>query len=73
MRPLFALLQSGQVIDSGVLDHRQEDKDEAEPQINVHSFDVGDSGHGGVHSGDDGGHGEHCCDAFKEIRLISLL
>ena len=57
--PLLTLLQCGQVVNCSVLYHRQEDKDKADPEVNVHSFDVGDPRHGGVDSSDDGGHGEH--------------
>ena len=63
---LSAVLDGGQVVDGGVLQHRQEDKDEADPKVDVHGLDVGHSGHGRVHSGDDGGHGQHCGDAWSE-------
>lgn len=69
--PLLALLQSGQVVDGSVLDHRQEDEDEADPQVNVHGLDVGHPGHGGVDSGDDGGHGEHRGDTWGNRRHFS--
>lgn len=60
---LSAVLDGGQVVDGCVLQHRQEDKHEADPEINVHRLDVGHAGHGRVDSGDDGGHGQHRGDA----------
>lgn len=61
--PLFPLLHGGEVVDRRVLDHRQEDEDEADPEVDVHRLDVGDPGHGGVDPRDDGGHGQHGGDA----------
>lgn len=61
---LPAVLDSGQVVDGSVLQHRQEDEDEADPEVNVHRLDVGHPGHGCIHSSDDGGHGQHCGDAW---------
>lgn len=61
--PLLTFLQSGQVVDSCVLEDGKEDEDEADPQVDVHSFDVGHSRHGGIHTCDDGGHGEHRSDS----------
>lgn len=64
--PLFPLLYSGEVVDRRILDHRQEDKDEADPEVNVHRLDVGDPWHGGIDPGDDGGHGQHGGDACSQ-------
>ena len=63
--PLLPLLHCGQVVDGRVLDDGQEDKDKADPQVDVHRLDVGDPGHGGVDPRDDGGHGEHRGDAWR--------
>lgn len=64
--PLFPLLHGGQVVDRRVLYHRQEDKDKTDPQVNVHCLDVRHPRHGGVDPGDDGGHGQHSGDAWRE-------
>lgn len=60
---LSPVVDRGQVVDGSILQHRQEDEDEAHPQVNVHRLDVGHPGHGRVDSRDDGGHGQHCGDA----------
>lgn len=44
---LLHLLHSGEVVDSGVLDDGQEDKQEAGPQVDVYRFHIRDLGHGG--------------------------
>lgn len=62
-------MDGGQVVDSSVLQHRQEDKDKADPEINVHRLNVGHPGHGRVHSGDNGGHGQHGGDACTDMSL----
>lgn len=62
-------MDGGQVVDGGVLQHRQEDKDKADPEINVHRLNVGHPGHGRIHSGDDGGHGQHGGDACTDMPL----
>lgn len=64
--PLFPLLDGGEVVDRRILYHRQEDKDKTDPEVNVHCLDVGDPRHGGVDPGDDGGHGQHCGDAWSK-------
>lgn len=67
------VLYGGKIIDCGVLKHREENKHKADPQVNVHSFDVRNTRHGRVHAGDDGGHSEHCSDTCKEDNcLVSL-
>ena len=63
---LFPLLHRGQVVDGRILDDGQEDKDKADPQVDVHRLDVGDPGHGGVDPRDDGGHGEHRGDTWGQ-------
>ena len=63
---LPAVLDGGQVVDSSILQHRQEDKDKADPEVNVHCLDVGHPGHGCIHTSDDGGHGQHCSDAWTQ-------
>lgn len=63
---LSTVLDSGQVVDSSVLQHRQENEDEADPEVYVHCFDVGHPGHGRIHSSNDGGHGQHCGDAWTQ-------
>ena len=60
---LSPVVDRGQVVDGSVLQHRQEDEDEAHPQVNVHRLDVGHPGHGRVDSRNDGGHGQHRGDA----------
>lgn len=60
----FSIFYSSQVVDSCVLEDREEDKDEADPQVDVYGFDVGHSGHGRIYTCDDSGHGEHCGDAW---------
>ena len=62
--PFLAFFQCRQVVNCSILYHGQEDEDETDPEVNVHGFDVGHSGHGGVDSSDDGGHGEHRGDAW---------
>lgn len=57
---VFPVPHCRQIVDGSIFKHRQEDKDETDPEVNIHSFDVGDPGHGGVDSSDDGGHGKHC-------------
>lgn len=37
---LLHLFYSGEIVDCSVLDHSQEDKQEARPQIDVYGFDV---------------------------------
>lgn len=56
---LSPVLYGGKIVDCGVLKDGEKNKHKADPQINVHSFDVGHSGHGGVHAGNDSGHSEH--------------
>lgn len=56
---VFPVPHCCQVVNCCIFKHRQEDKDETDPEVNVHSFDIGDPGHGGIDSSDDGGHGEH--------------
>lgn len=69
--PLFPLLHGGEVVDRRVLDHREEDEDEADPEIDVYRLDVGDPRHGGVDPRDDGGHGQHGGDACGRTRRES--
>lgn len=66
--PLFPLLHGGEVVDRRVLYHRQEDEDEADPEVDVHRLDVGDPRHGSVDPRDDGGHGQHRGDACGSTR-----
>lgn len=63
---LPAVLDGGQVVDCSILQHGQEDKDKADPEVNVHRLDVRHSGHGRIHSSDDGGHSQHCGDAWTQ-------
>lgn len=44
---LLHLLHSGEVVDSGVLNDGQEDKQKAGPQVDVHSFYIRHLRHGG--------------------------
>lgn len=67
--PFFPLLYGGEVVDRRVLYHRQEDEDKTDPEVNVHRLDVRDPRHGGVNSGDDGGHGQHRGDACPKITM----
>lgn len=63
----FALppvLHGGKIVDCGVLKDWQKNEHKADPQINIHSFDVGHSRHGRVHAGNYSGHGEHRGDAW---------
>lgn len=68
--PLFPLLYGGEVVHRCVLYHRKEDKDKTDPQVDVHSFDVGDPRHGSIDPGDDGGHGQHGGDAWRESNKV---
>lgn len=56
----FTVPHRGQVVDRSVLEHGQEDEHKTDPEVNIHSFDVGYPGHGGIDPSDNGGHGEHC-------------
>lgn len=70
---LSPVLDGGKVVDCGVLKHREENKHKADPEINVHSFDVGHTRHGRVHASDDGGHSEHCGDTCERDKCsVSL-
>lgn len=73
--PLFPLLHRGEVVDCRVLDDREEDKDEADPKVNVHRFNVRNPRHGGIDPSDDGGHGQHCGDAWRgeTLRLVTTV
>ena len=70
--PRPALPRRGQVVDGRVLQHREEHEDEADPEVDVHGLDVGHAGHGGVHAGDDGGHGQHRGDPCNGQLQVSL-
>ena len=39
------LLHGGEVVDGSVLDDGQEDEEEAGPQVDIHSLDIGHLGH----------------------------
>lgn len=64
--PLLPFLHRRQIVDGGVFYHRQKDEDKTDPEVNVHCLDVRDARHRGVDPGDDGGHGQHCGDAWRE-------
>lgn len=50
----LAFLESRQVVDGSIFYDRKEDKDEADPQVNIHSFNIRHPRHGGIDSSDDG-------------------
>ena len=71
--PLLPLLHRSQVIHCRIFQHREEDKHKTDPQVNVHCFDVGNTGHGGVHPSDDRRHGQHGGYPWKEPREINYI
>lgn len=70
---LLHFLHCCEIVDCCVLDDRQENKQEAGPQVNVNSFDIRHLWHRGGHSRDNGGHGQDCGDAWKQNVHIQLL
>lgn len=60
----FSVFYGSQVVNSCIFEDGEEDKDEADPQVNVYGFNVGHSRHGRIYACDDGGHGEHRGDAW---------
>lgn len=67
----FPLFHRGEVVHSCILNDRQEDKQGADPQVHVHSLDVGHLGHGGTHPREDGGHGQHRGDSCHSRTVMN--
>jgi hypothetical protein len=70
---LFPLLHCGEVIHSCILNDGQKHKEGADPHVHIHRLDIGHLGHGGTHTGDDCGHGEHRRDPCSSRRTNDKL